>query len=160
MRVAAIPPVLHPNCRLDPEKVLRLAVRLAPMRISIVRREIEVVLGSEHDPAGHVGLGTRRLELVEVAAGNVHEVRLLAEEGATGCKVASRCTLQSRHTVCQLLSATERRELERLQVGTFEGEAGAFRRRTALTKAQRDILRTLDIPEPLEIQDLRTAKAS
>jgi Transposase DDE domain len=54
-----------------------------------------------------------------------------------------------------------RRELERLQVGTFEGQAGFFRKRTALTPAQKAILRKLGIAEPAEMQDIRpTAKAS
>jgi transposase len=54
-----------------------------------------------------------------------------------------------------------RRELERLQVGTFEGQAGFFRKRTALTAAQKAIFRRIDIPEPPEMQDIRpAAKAS
>lgn len=54
-----------------------------------------------------------------------------------------------------------RRELERLQVGTFEGEAGFFRKRTALTPAQKTIFRKLAVPEPPEMQEMRpAAKAS
>ena len=54
-----------------------------------------------------------------------------------------------------------RRELERLQAGTFEGAAGTFRKRTALTAAQKAIFRKLEIAEPAEIQELRpAAKAS
>jgi hypothetical protein len=54
-----------------------------------------------------------------------------------------------------------RRELERLQVGTFESRAGFFRKRTALTAAQKAIFRRLDIPEPAEMQEIRSAaKAS
>ena len=54
-----------------------------------------------------------------------------------------------------------RRELERLQVGTFKGQAGSFRKRTALTAAQKAIFRKLDIQEPPEMQDIRpAAKAS
>ncbi len=53
-----------------------------------------------------------------------------------------------------------RRELERLHVGTFEGEAGTFRRRTRLTRTQRDILHKLHLPEPPEIQELRATEAS
>jgi transposase len=54
-----------------------------------------------------------------------------------------------------------RRELERLQVGTFESQAGFFRKRTALTPAQKAILRKLDIQEPAEMQEIRSAtKAS
>jgi hypothetical protein len=50
-----------------------------------------------------------------------------------------------------------RRELERMQVGTFEGPAGAFRRRTQITRAQRAILGALKLSEPPEIQELRAA---
>ncbi len=54
-----------------------------------------------------------------------------------------------------------RRELERLQVGTFEGPTGFFRKRTALTAAQKTIFRKLQIPEPAEMQAIRPrAKAS
>jgi transposase len=54
-----------------------------------------------------------------------------------------------------------RRELERLQVGTFEGPAGLFRKRTALTPAQKAIFTKLQISEPPEIQEIRPrAKAS
>jgi hypothetical protein len=54
-----------------------------------------------------------------------------------------------------------RREIERLQVGTFEGSAGFFRKRTALTPAQKAIFRRLQIPEPAEMQEIRPrAKAS
>ena len=50
-----------------------------------------------------------------------------------------------------------RRELERLQVGTFEGQAGIFRKRTALSAAQKTIFRKLQIHEPAEMQDIRPA---
>ena len=50
-----------------------------------------------------------------------------------------------------------RRELQRFQVGTFQGPAGTFRRRTRVTRAQRVILSALTIPEPPEIQELRVA---
>jgi hypothetical protein len=54
-----------------------------------------------------------------------------------------------------------RRELERLQVGTFESSAGFFRKRTALTTAQKTVLRKLQIQEPAEMQEIRpTTKAS
>ena len=54
-----------------------------------------------------------------------------------------------------------RRELERLQVGTFEGPAGTFRKRTALTPVQKGIFRKLGIAEPAEMQEIRpAAKAS
>ena len=48
-----------------------------------------------------------------------------------------------------------RRELERLQVGTFEGSAGFFRKRTALTPAQKTIFRKLAVQEPAEMQEIR-----
>ncbi len=64
-------------------------------------------------------------------------------------------------TRCGETWPTLRRELERLQVGTFEGEAGFFRNRTALTATQKAIFRTLKIQEPAELQKLRPrAKAS
>jgi len=50
---------------------------------------------------------------------------------------------------------TLRRELERLHVGTFEGSAGFFRKRTALTAAQKTIFRKLAIQEPAEMQEIR-----
>lgn len=54
-----------------------------------------------------------------------------------------------------------RRELERLQVGTFESQAGFFRKRTALTPAQKAIFKKLQISEPPEMQEIRPAvKAS
>ena len=54
-----------------------------------------------------------------------------------------------------------RRELERLQVGTFAGPVGIFRKRTELTPAQRALFRKLGIQEPAEMQELRpAAKAS
>lgn len=54
-----------------------------------------------------------------------------------------------------------RRELERLQVGAFEGSAGFFRKRTALSAAQKTIFRKLQIQEPAEMQAIRpAAKAS
>jgi hypothetical protein len=54
-----------------------------------------------------------------------------------------------------------RRELERLQVGTFDGPAGIFRKRTALSASQKAILRKLQIAEPAEMQEIRpAAKAS
>jgi hypothetical protein len=64
-------------------------------------------------------------------------------------------------TKCEDTWPKMRRELERLQVGTFEGPAGSFRKRTALTAAQKAILRKLAISEPAEMQELRpAAKAS
>jgi transposase len=51
--------------------------------------------------------------------------------------------------------ANLRRELERLHVGTFEGSAGFFRKRTALTPAQKAVFRKLAIQEPAEMQEIR-----
>ena len=50
-----------------------------------------------------------------------------------------------------------RRELDRIHVGTFTGPAGAFRQRTEITKAQRDILHALKIDPPPRIYQLRPA---
>ena len=47
-----------------------------------------------------------------------------------------------------------RRELDRIHVGTFAGPADAFRQRTEITKAQRDILRVLKIDVPPRIYQL------
>jgi hypothetical protein len=51
---------------------------------------------------------------------------------------------------------TVRTQLQRLHVGTFTGPAGPFRRRTELTKPQRDILGKLDLPTPKQIIELDT----
>jgi transposase len=48
-----------------------------------------------------------------------------------------------------------RRELEKIQVGTFTGPAGTFRQRTELTKNQRAILKTLQIDAPPRIYQLK-----
>jgi hypothetical protein len=50
-----------------------------------------------------------------------------------------------------------RRELDRIHVGTFAGPAGTFRQRTEITKAQRDILRALNIDTPPRIYQLTPA---
>jgi hypothetical protein len=44
-----------------------------------------------------------------------------------------------------------RRQLDRIQVGTFTGPAGTFRQTAELTKAQRDLLAKLKIPHPKKI---------
>ncbi len=49
---------------------------------------------------------------------------------------------------------TVRAHLQRLHVGTFTGPAGTFRRRTELTKPQRDILAKLDLPTLKQIVEL------
>ena len=48
-----------------------------------------------------------------------------------------------------------RRELDRIHVGTFTGPAGTFRQRTELTRAQRDILKALEIDAPPRIYQLK-----
>jgi transposase len=50
-----------------------------------------------------------------------------------------------------------RRELDRIHAGTFTGPAGTFRQRTEITKAQRDILRQLEIDVPPRIYQLTPA---
>jgi len=50
-----------------------------------------------------------------------------------------------------------RRELDRIHVGTFTGPAGTFRQRTQITKAQRAILRQLEIDVPPRIYQLTPA---
>jgi transposase len=49
------------------------------------------------------------------------------------------------------------RELDKIHVGTFAGPAGTFRQRTEITKAQRDILRALNIGTPPRIYQLTPA---
>jgi transposase len=48
-----------------------------------------------------------------------------------------------------------RRELDKIQVGTFTGPAGTFRRRTELTRNQRQILKSLEIDTPPRIYQLK-----
>lgn len=48
-----------------------------------------------------------------------------------------------------------RRELEKIQVGTFTGPAGTFRQRTELTNNQRKILKTLEIDAPPRIYQVK-----
>jgi len=50
-----------------------------------------------------------------------------------------------------------RRQLDRIQVGTFTGPAGTFRQRTELTPAQHDILDKLGIDPPPRIYQLTPA---
>ena len=46
---------------------------------------------------------------------------------------------------------------DRLHAGTFTGPTGVFRQRTELSKPQRDLLATLDIPAPKQIIELAPA---
>jgi|SRR5882762_969036 len=48
-----------------------------------------------------------------------------------------------------------RRELDKIQVGTFTGPAGTFRQRTELTRNQRQILKSLEIDTPPRIYQLK-----
>jgi transposase len=48
-----------------------------------------------------------------------------------------------------------RRELEKIQVGTFTGPAGTFRQRTEVTRNQRQILKTLEIDASPRIYQLK-----
>jgi transposase len=48
-----------------------------------------------------------------------------------------------------------RRELDRVHVGTFTGPAGTFQQRTELTKAQRGILKALQIDAPPRVYQLK-----
>ncbi len=50
-----------------------------------------------------------------------------------------------------------RRELQKVQLGSFAGPAGSFRQRTELTPAQRAILSRLELPEPARITELAPA---
>lgn len=48
-------------------------------------------------------------------------------------------------------------ELERLQLGSFAGDAGSFRQRTEITAAQRAILAKLEVAEPPRLYELAPA---
>jgi transposase len=52
-----------------------------------------------------------------------------------------------------------RNELQRLHLGTFTGPAGICQQRTELTTRQRDLLRTLNLPEPARFTRLDPAPA-
>jgi transposase len=52
-----------------------------------------------------------------------------------------------------------RNELQRLHLGTFTGPAGTCQQRTELTARQRDLLRTLKLPEPARFTRLDPAPA-
>ena len=74
------------------------------------------------------------------------------------CSAGLRCFLiRVTETSCEDTWPNLRRELEKLQVGTFEGPAGTFRKRTETTATQRAILAKLKLPEPPKIQELAPA---
>jgi hypothetical protein len=52
-----------------------------------------------------------------------------------------------------------RRELDRIQIGTFTGPAGTFRQLTALSKPARDLLAKLGIDQPRKILELTATPA-
>ena len=53
-----------------------------------------------------------------------------------------------------------RRELQKIALGSFAGEAGSFRQRTEITAAQKAILAKLELPEPARITHLAPAAAA
>jgi hypothetical protein len=57
-------------------------------------------------------------------------------------------------TSCEDAWPNLRRELQRLQLGSFSGPAGCFRQRTEITAAQRTILGKLGLAEPPRLQEL------
>jgi transposase len=63
-------------------------------------------------------------------------------------------------TTCSDTWPNLRRELKKIKVGTFEGPAGTFRRRTETTTNQRRILSKLKLAEPPRIQELKPATSA
>jgi len=63
-------------------------------------------------------------------------------------------------TTCEESWPQLRRELEKLQLGSFQGAAGTFRQRTEITASQRAILGKLELAEPPRIQELTPAAAA
>ena len=63
-------------------------------------------------------------------------------------------------TSCEDSWPSLRRELEKLQLGSFRGAAGSFRQRSEITAAQRAILAKLELTEPPLIQELTPAAAA
>ena len=57
-------------------------------------------------------------------------------------------------TTCEGSWPSLRRELEKLQLGSFAGPAGTFRQRTEITAAQRATLARLALAEPPRLQEL------
>ena len=62
-------------------------------------------------------------------------------------------------TSCEDSWPSLRRELEKLQLGSFRGATGSFRQRTEITAPQRAILAKLGLAEPPRIQELTPAPA-
>ena len=60
-------------------------------------------------------------------------------------------------TSCEDSWPSLRRELEKLQLGSFRGATGSFRQRTEITASQRAILAKLQLSEPPLIQELTPA---
>src|SRR5450830_1656957 len=63
-------------------------------------------------------------------------------------------------TTCEESWPQLRRELEKLQLGSFQGAAGTFRQGTEITASQRAILGKLELAEPPRIQELTPAAAA
>jgi hypothetical protein len=63
-------------------------------------------------------------------------------------------------TSCEDTWPRLRRELERIQLGSFAGPAGSFRQRTEITASQRAILAKLGLAEPPRMQELTPAASS
>ena len=63
-------------------------------------------------------------------------------------------------TTCEESWPSLRRELEKMQLGSFQGAAGSFRQRSEITAPQRAILAKLKLAEPPRIQELTPAAAA
>jgi len=63
-------------------------------------------------------------------------------------------------TTCEESWPSLRRELEKLQLGSFQGAAGTFRQRTEISASQRAILAKLKLAEPPRMQELTPAPAA
>ena len=63
-------------------------------------------------------------------------------------------------TTCEQSWPSLRRELQKLQLGSFEGAAGSFRQRSEITAAQRAILAKLQLGEPPLLQELTPPAAA
>ena len=63
-------------------------------------------------------------------------------------------------TTCEQSWPQLRRELQKLQLGSFQGATGSFRQRSEISAAQRAILGKLELVEPPRIQELTPAAAA